>query len=249
MKIIKLHFSRLRNAEHFQFFTEFRDLINLFDAELLKIKKFFTVFLRLFAIEDECMVVLRKSGYTEQIDVADQRRDSTFRGLVDSVNAALNHFNAEVTAAAKLIKIVLDAYGNLARKPGDEETSGIYNLVQDLETKYAAEVQLIGVGQWVAELKANNESYGNLVKSRYIETSEKPEAKMRQFRVDIEASYRDITAAIESLVKLTDSDTEAAMYKDFIGKLNVVVESYKNIIAQREGVAAAKKEKEETEEN
>ena len=240
MKIIKLHFSRLRNAEHFQFFTEFCNLVNRFGAETLKVGKRFSVLLDRYKVEDECLFVLQKSGYTEQMDIADRRRDATFRGLADSVNAALNHFNTEVAAAAKLLKIVFDSYGNLAKRPLDEETSGIYNLVTDLETKYAAEVQLTGIGQWVAELKADNERYGNLVKNRDVESSEKPEAKVRRVRVEIEAPYRDITAAIEVFAMLSDSDTEEeAMYHDFIGMLNAVVERYKNRMAQREGISAA----------
>ena len=245
MKISKLYFGKLRNAEHFQFFTEFRDLVNLFGADPLKVQKFFTSFLSLFAVEDECLMVLQKSGYTEQMADADTRRDSTFRGLADTVNAALKHFNPDTVAAGKRLKILFDTYGNLAQKPADEETSGIYNLVQDLEDKFAADVQHIGAADWVAELKANNQSYVALVKSRDKESAEKPETRMKAVRTEIEAVYRDTTAAVESLAKLTDSPEETAMYREFILKLNTVVERYRNRIAQREGAAAAKKNKSE----
>ena len=247
MKILRLYFGKLRNAEHFQFFTEFRDLVNQFGAAALKILKFFTELLKRFDVLDESLVILQKSGYTEQMDIADKRRDSTFRGLVDTLNAALNHFNAEVVAAAKTLKIVFDTYGNLAQKPGDEETSGIYNLIQDLEEKYAAEALKIGAVEWIAELKANNETYGNLVKTRDTQSSEKPETKVKKARASIEEPYRDIIAAIESLAKLSDNAEEAALYKDFITKLNVIIERYKNRIAQREGAVAAAAAKKKSE--
>ena len=242
MNILKLYFGKLRNAEHIQFFTEFRDLVNLFGAEPLKIQKFFTSFLSLFAVEDECLVVLQKSGYTEQMADADTRRDVTFRGLADTVKTALKHFNPETAEAGKRLKILFDAYGNLAQKPADEETSGIYNLIQDLEDKFAADVQKIGVADWVAELKANNESYDALVKSRDKESAEKPETKMKKIRTEIETVYRDTTAAVESLAKLTNSTEEIVMYREFVLKLNTVLERYRNRIAQREGAANAKKQ-------
>ena len=247
MKFLKLTLKKLHNAEHFQFMTEFRNLVNRFGAAALKILKFFTEFLKRFDTLDECLVILQKSGYTEQMSMADQRRDTTFSGLVDIVNAALKHFDAEVVAAAKTLKIVFDTYGNLAKKSGDAETSGIYNLIQDLEEKYSAEVQKIGATEWVAELKANNEAYGKLVENRDIQSSEKPETKVKEARVDVDETYRDITALIESFVKLTDNDNEAALYKDFITNMNVIIERYKNRIAQREGVAAAEKKRKEEE--
>ena len=241
MKISKFILSRLRNAEHFQFLTEFANLVNHFGANGLKIVKLFARFAELLSQEDKCLVILQKSGYTEQMAETDRLRDTVFSGLVDTMNASRKHFNQDVVEAGNRLKIVFDTYGNLAAKPNDEETSGITNLVQDLEGKFSPDIRKIGASDWVAELKAKNIAYNELVRSRDAETSLKPETKMKNIRIEIDGIYRDITTAIESLAKLTNDDTEIETYQGFISQFNPIVERYRNRIAQREGASAAKK--------
>ena len=251
MKILKLYFGKLRNAEHFQFFTEVRDLVIQHIPESLGVLKFFTLFLKAYDVEDESLKIIQKSGYTEQMSEAEHRRDATFRGLVDLVNSSLNHFRSEIVFAAKQLKIVFDTYGNLAQKPDDEETSGIYNLVTDLETRYSDHVETIGAVDWVAELKENNKTFSTLLKGRYVEALEKPETKMKQARVEVEALYRKIVATVEALSDLTDEAAEIEMYREFTITLNAIVTRYKNRIAQREGMNSGdggeEPEEEETE--
>ena len=245
MKFITLRLSRLRNAEYFQFMTEFKDLFNTFSPSVMKVAKFFALFMTLFEKLDLCLIILQKSGYTELMHIADQKRDSLFSGLVDLVKAALKHFNENVRAAAKRLKIVFDTYGNLAQKPNDEETAGVHNLIQDLEGKYAADIALIGATAWVEELKASNEEYETLVKNRDTESAEKPEEKVRTVRLELDAAYRDITEVIEALAKLADTPAEQVRNNAFITQWNATVERYKKRIAQRDGVNAAKKDKDE----
>ena len=241
MNILRITLGKLRNATHFQFHTEVRKLIDQFGAYFLKITRLFEQFVKLLAEEDECLIILQKSGYTEQMAEADRARDIVFSGLVDMVNAAQKHFDSNVVAAGNSLKIVFDTYGNLAAKPNDEQTSGVYNLVQDLEGRYAADIQQISAGDWVAELKARNIAYNELVRNRDAESAQKPEGKMKNIRVEIDRVYRDIITAVESLAKLTEDPKEIDTYRRFIAAINPLIERYRNRIAQREGMNAAKK--------
>ena len=242
MKILNLALSKMRNAEHFQFYTEFYNLVEQFGASAMRIVKLIVRFLALLKEGDKCLVILQKSGYTEQMAEADRFRNTVFSGLVDTVNAARKHFDAEIVASGNRLKIVFDTYGNLAAKPNDEQTSGVYNLIQDLEGKYSLDIQKIGATGWVAELKARNIAYSELVRKRDAESSTKPEGKMKAIRIEIDGVYLDIVSAIESLAKLADDEAEIEKYQGFISALNSVIERYRNRIAQREGVNAAKKE-------
>ena len=245
MKILKFTIGKMQNMEHFQFMTEFYNLILKFNPTSLKIAKFFAVFAALFAREDVCFKLLQKSSYTELMSIADQKRDRLFSGLSDLVSSALKHFSEEVVAAAKRLKILFDTYGNLAKLGDNKETSGVKNLIQDLEGRFAADLELIGGTAWVAELKASNEAFEELVNARYDEATEKPEDRMKDIRVEIDEVYRDITMAIEAFGKLTDTPAEITRYKGFIDKLNVIIKDYKDRIAQRDGTNTAKKDKEE----
>lgn len=240
VKFLKFTLARLLNVEHFQFLTEFRDLLHKFTLLTSKTNKLFVIFNDLYLKEDECLVVLQKSSYTEPLAEADRRRDNTFRGLVSMINATLRHFDTDTVEAAKRLKILLDTYGDLAAKSNDAETSGISNLIQDLEDKYTNDIQTTKVSDWIAELKANNKAFEILIKNRDQESAAKPEAKMKEIRVKIDEAYRNLTQAIESLEMLSEDESDTVMYNDFITQFNVVVQRYKNRIAQREGMRAAK---------
>jgi len=248
MKISKLALTRLRNAEHFQFLTDVKNLFTSTGTIQGKVSKLSNEYFRLYAVEDECLVILQKSNYTEQMVEADRRRDNAFSALVMTVNTGLKHFKNEIKESAKRLKILLDTYGNLSKKPDKEETSGIYNLVQDIETKYNVDIRTISANEWVTELKDSNLLYETLMNERYDESADKPSVKMREVRLEIDEVYRNMTVAIESLAQLTDDATEIEEFAAYIGKLNVIIAEYKNGIAQRDGINAAKREDEEEEE-
>jgi hypothetical protein len=223
----------MRNAEHFQIMTEVKTMIENTGADTLKIGRLFDAFTASYRRLDECLLIIQKSGYTAQINEADRVRDSVFRGMCDAVNSMLRHFDPEKTEAARLLKIPLDAYGNLARKPNDEQTAGVYNLLQELEGKYEPQTQITGIADWVRELKRTNAEFDALMKSRDAETAEKPQERLVTVRREIDADYRRITQAAESLAMLADGDGERAIYARFTGELNAVIARYNNRLAAR----------------
>jgi len=132
MKISKIHTIHLRNDEHFQFHTEFRDLATKETPQKLKIQGQFEAYLPLYGREDEALKKINKSSLTVQIQEADKARDEIFLGMAETAKAALRHFNPEVRAAAGRLKVVFDTYGNVAVKPLNEQTSAVYNLLKIL---------------------------------------------------------------------------------------------------------------------
>ena len=236
MKTETVRTSHLRNDEHFQFNTEFRDLVDKTGPATLKIQSQYDAFLSAFSLEDEALKKIMKSAITADIQAADHVRDVTFRGMAGAAKAALDHFNTDVQAAAKRLKIVFDTYGNVANKPLNEETSAIYNLLQELKGPYAADVSRTGLTDWVAELEANNSAFDKLVKDRYDESAARTGLVLKEVRLQVDAAYRTVTERIDALL-LIEGDK---VYEDFIRQLNVIIEKYKNTIAQRQGRKAAK---------
>ena len=239
MKLQKIDLSRLRNDEHFQFNTEFRDLVNAVSPATLKVAVQFDLYQSLYVQEDEALKKIMKSAITADMQNADQRRDLTFRGMVDANKSALNHFNVEVQAAAKRLKIVFDTYGNVGLKPLNEETSAIYNLLQELQGTHAADMAIVKIADWADELEINNKAFEKLVKNRYDESAGRTELVLRQTRKQVDAAYRTIIERIDALGLIEDND----VYRNFIRKLNVVIEKYDNTVTQRKGIASAKARK------
>ena len=231
MKIKTIDLYNLRNDEHFQFNAEFRDAVNRFGASSLKIETQFEVFVTLYAQEDEALKKIMKSAITAEIHAADKLRDQLFRGMVDANKAALNHFSNDVREAAKRLKIVFDTYGNLAQKPLNEQTSGVYNILQDLNGKYAGDSANTGLTDWMNELQTANETLAGLMKDRYEESAMKTDLVLKQVRTQIDAQYRLIIERIEAFVVVEG----AGNYSEFIKYWNVVIEKYLTIMAQRMG--------------
>ena len=229
MKIKKVSLHNLRNDEHFQLHTEAKDAVGKFGAAALKVQAQFAAYLAAYSDEDEALKKVVKSALTADIQDADKRRDLLFRGMTDANKAALNHFNPSVQKAASRLKILLDTYGNLAQKPLNEETSAVYNLLQDLNGKYAADAALTGIAAWAAELGAANEAFSRLVQDRYEETATKTDLVLKQCRAKVDEAYR---ATIERIDALVVVEGETA-YSGFIRQLNAVVDKYKTALTRR----------------
>ena len=242
MKIERTNFSKLRNNEHFQCQTEFKTLVENYDPQIINIKKLFTEdYLPLYREEDEAILKIPKNTFTEARLEADQRRDSTFRGMVDMNKAALNHFEPNVVEAAKRLKILFDTYGNIGRLPLQEETSAIYNLLQELGEKFSMDASTTGISPWVEKLQEDNDAYERLVEKGYSEEAAKTELKVKEVRTKVDVVFRQIIDRLEALMLIEGED----VYIGFVKMLNVQLEKYSNMIAQREGRNAAEKEKEE----
>jgi hypothetical protein len=231
MKTTKISLSNLRNEEHIQFQTEVKDLVTLSDAAKLNISEAFAVFLLVYAKENEALQVIRKSANTEQLADADWDRDHIFRGFADAVKSACNHFNPDKHAAATRFDIVLGQYGNVARKPYNDETADIIKLVQEARGAYASDMSLLSLTDWVDELEVKNQAFDTLMKTRFTGDAKKTILRMKQVRIEMDDAYHAIANRLDALMLLNGTET----LEPFVRELNTRVDKYNNILAQRKG--------------
>lgn len=241
LKIKSSHNNQFRNSEHFQFVTEVKDLLTQYRS-ILNGTTLAAQFTACYAGEDEALKKIVKNAATATIAEADHTRDVTFRGLADTVQAAVNHYKPAVAAAAKRLKIVFDTYGNLSAKPLNEETADIYNLLQELTGKYAPDVELLGLTAWAKKLSDDNLAFKNLVKERNNEVSAATQLKMKTCRAATDLVYYVIVERINALIIVNGEEA----YREFVNKLNTFIDKYANTIAQRQGRSKSKEEEEET---
>ncbi|MGL4484313.1 MAG: DUF6261 family protein [Anaerovoracaceae bacterium] len=238
MKINNIRLLLLRNGEHFQFHTDFKELAEKYGVEKLGIKSQYEAYLLLYAHEDEVLEKIRKSAITQQITDADTTRDTTFKGLIEVVSAGQKHFSAAVREATRKVQILIDSYKDIAKLPYNEETAKIYNLVQELQTLYAEEVATMKIEEWVQELDNNNKYFESLFESRYEEQFSKTPTNAREIRTQIDASYKTLTDIVTTFSIVTPKPE----YNDFMRELNIRIDYYNNTLSQRQGRAVAKKE-------
>jgi hypothetical protein len=223
MKISKIDTNHMRNDAHFQFHTEFSDLVKKHNPKTLKVKPLFDAYLPLYEREDEALKKINKSVFTEKIQEADKARDEIFLGMVEVNNGMCKHFSKQIAESAHKVKIVLDTYGNVARKTLNEETSAIYNLVQDLRSdKYASDTAESAIMDWADELEKRNKAFEALVKERFDETAHKTDIVLRTARGELDKVYHAMTERIDALVIVEGT----ADYEEFVKTFNAVVAKY-----------------------
>ncbi|MDR2887552.1 MAG: DUF6261 family protein [Bacteroidales bacterium] len=223
MKIDKIKFTSLRNDGHFQYHTEFRDIVVQFTPQALKIEPQFNAWLALFGQEDTAMNRISKSILTEDMKVADRRRNTVYRGMVTINTGMLNLFWQDMQVAARQLQVVFDTFGNIARKPINEKTSSITNLLQELKGARAEDIKTISLTSFVQELEKANNEFERLVKNRYDEMASRTDLVMKQVRPQVDAAYRVITERIDALMIVEGGE----VLENFIRRLNAVIEKYK----------------------
>jgi len=218
----------MRNDAHFQFHTEFKVL---YEGKLNSETALATLFQQYIANyndEDTALKKIRKSHLTEQIQNADKVRDEVFMGMIEQNRSLQKHFDSAKREAANRLQIVFNTYGNVATKSLNEETSAIYNLLQDLRSaKYQADTATAGLTDWASELETRNKNFEALVRERDSETESKTDINLREARLKLDSTYNEIAERVDAYALV---GTNPAPYKAFIEAFNVVVDRFNRLL-------------------
>jgi hypothetical protein len=231
IKRIKLH--SFRNEEWFHFFTEFKKFVEEQSPQALQIEEVFADFLILYVLADEVLEKIRKSPYTALVVKYDGRRDNTFRGMEDVVRSATRHYDPVKQEAAERVSLLFDHYSNLPTRPYNEETAAIYNFLQDLRGRYAAEAAILDLTGWANELERNNSDFEAAVLNRTHEAAENTAPSMVDIRRRADRCYLNIVERIEAL-SLIQGD---AAFESFINLLNANIERYQRRLNRKGSTA------------
>lgn len=127
------------------------------------------------------------------------------------------------------MQVVFDYYGDLANETREGETADMNKFIADLKGKYAADVAIVGLTEWVTELKMNNDAFDQLKQNKTTEASVRTQLKMKQERAKVDTAYSNITAQINALI-LVEGE---ANYAVVTNELNALIDEYNLIIAKR----------------
>ena len=231
MKIKSIRLSRLRNAEHYQYHTEVNDLVAAATDESLNISTLFSVYQQHLKNEGTAMNLILKSEFTDDLNDADNERDSIFRGFYDLVKSGTNHFNPHIKAASERIMFILEDTGNLNAMPYNEQTAMTSALIDKLRTENVGDLAITNTLTWVDELSSKNNAFENLAKTRYTQEAGKTSLRMKEVRLGLDTIYRKMVQLINALILVNGE----AGYTSFVSELNERIDKYNLILAQREG--------------
>ena len=151
--------------------------------------------------------------------------------MAETSNAALKHFSEEVRSAAARLKILFDTYGEVARKPLNEQTSAVYNILQELKGKYAPDTALVGISSWVSELEVRNNAFADLMRERFDETAARTDIVLKEARTEVDNAYFAIRERVNALAVVEG----LSVYESFIRTFNAVIAKYALLAKPRGG--------------
>jgi hypothetical protein len=232
----------LTHALHLQCSIEMKGLLEMFDPDVLKIAPQFYIFKMSVELEDLCYKIIRKSDLSEVKKDADYDRDDTLVGLGGAINTAAHHFDPEIKKAGKRIKIVFDEYNRpkpMRMLPYDAETVSIENFIQEMNSKYAKDMETTSLTPWINKLAAENAEFDRQVKAYIKQQAEKPSFRMKDVRQETDKACKDIVSILNAdIIRYGESD-----YATFIAEWNTLIKHYNDLLAQHKGRNKAKKEK------
>lgn len=131
-------------------------------------------------------------------------------------------------AAIKVSQLIKD-YNIKTKDQLDKETGLMLNLINDLENKYAAEVEKLGLGMFLTQLKESNFAVRNYTDSRNKELLEQPAYKLAEARKITDAAYQEVVKLINAHAAVEGD----SLYKNLITLQNQEIVHYKQQVLKQ----------------
>ena len=234
MKLIdNLNLHSLRNNEHYQFMTDFENLIKDATPEILGITVLHPAFINALSGLDSSLRVEKGSSKSAKVHELDKLRDKTWRAIKKRVDATTDSPVEEEVNSAKMVQRVISLYGNIRKMSYNEESAAISNLVDDLHKETnAPHVEQIEITAWVTFLKEQNQAFQDVFDQRNTELAGRLNGDVRSARLIIDPIYKDITDRINATITL---DMAAGGLENFVNQLNEKIKYYQTQLAIRAG--------------
>lgn len=231
-EITTLSLERLNNGAHFLFIS---NVLARAEADTNIKSKLSTQIASLKSAkeqEDEDLKISQKSLLTDDIAAADAERDGLYSGYKKAVKGFLGLPVANMAQAAKVLTQHIKDYAIDPKMQLDKETGLLINFVDDLEKKYANEVQTLSLGAFVTALKAANEKVRTLTAERTDERMSKAVRALKVSRKASDEAYRLLVKFVNAYA-LIEGD---AKFLNFIDYVNTEIVHYKReVIGQKSG--------------
>ncbi|MDR0989008.1 MAG: DUF6261 family protein [Prevotellaceae bacterium] len=220
-KIIKLAVSRLTRGAYFNFMMSIYTLAMSNKLVAQKAAKFLAALKLGIDHVDGALAIQRKSAFTEQISILNNRRHSLLTVLKGTARGFLK-LDSTQEDAKTLLQLLKDY--SIRRNMQIDAATGLFsNLIDDLEGKFAPAVKTLNLQQVVVDIKAANTELQQVVKERLDETTNNGTSRLIDARKETDKAYREFTEVVETLDMMDGGDT----YADFIDHINVLIKHYK----------------------
>jgi hypothetical protein len=234
--ISNLYLPQLHNGENVAFHHDTLAQLDHADPVKLGVGEQVTEYRSAFNELKTTFDVFSGSHLSPELTKKDKRRDNAYSAFKAYVKV---YANDEDEAAAAAAERLLSVIRKSAQEVGDplllgltKESSAISSLLRNLEP-LAADVNRIGAAGRLQQLADANQAYIDLQFERYIEQGNLHSGDVKAARGVADAAYKKIVERINAQIILNGD----AAFESYVNAQNEIIEKYKNIVAQRNGLA------------
>lgn len=221
-KLKTLLFRSLPNAAHFNFCTEVSlELATSPSTVTSPLGQLIPQFNGFLNEEKSLMEWIKKDVLTKKIEDADYRLDHALTAIRAMARAQEYSLVQNIAEAAQRVYVMLMGYGDVSKRPYEEEEGDIRAILNQLNGAYVGDVSTLGLSPQVNELQAAFTAFEQLLTQRDDKSLKKPERTFREVRRDIEKVYHQVETIVNAGAII---GTATAAFITFINHLNPEIE-------------------------
>ena len=214
----------LENDEHFHFMTGFNNLVISCPSAIMGSEVIYGIFKNTLMAEDLAFRIEQGSSAAQTLDLLDKLRDKTWNAIKMRVKATTKSpFKIESDSAHKIYRI-LNRYGDVSSFTYSEQSIAIENITNDLLIPaIALHADMIGISEWVKELKYQNNNFIETFHAINSEFVGRESTDVKAVRTLIDPVYRQLIERINAMIILEFASPEVI---DFSQNLNEIIKYY-----------------------
>lgn len=232
-EISDINIQRMNNGAHFTFVSNILARAEADTAVKEKASELVSNFKAAVTAEDEALKISQKSLLTDDIAKADNDRDALYAGYKKAVEGFLAMPVADMAQAAKVLSQHIKDYKINTAGQLDKETGLLVNFITDLEGKFSAQVNTLGLTPFVTNLKEANERVRTLTLQRTNEKMSITVGALKTARTASDDAYRALVKMVNALALVFGEKD----YTSFIDYVNTEITHYKREVLNQKSTS------------
>lgn len=176
---------------------------------------------------------------TAEIEHLDNNRDTALKTLRKFIKASQYLDTPADAAAAHALLLLMNGYEDTETLSYEGESETIDKLLIELTGKYAANIKQLGLDRHVIRLTNANNAFKALYNTRTNTTALNQTGNVKTLRKELLKTYREFALYVQVMA----NTPRGGYFVQLLSLINQVRKNYAVLVAQRQGVAAAKEKK------
>jgi hypothetical protein len=215
LNILSARLPKYTNNEHYSFIYNILESCKKHDPKKQKIEKEYNALTIAFAKENDLLDPVRKSKYTEAIQISNVLRATLYKGLENLAKLNLKSPDNTIVESAKNIKAIFDSRENIIRKSYNVRTSMILDVIYEITKSHLDDITNLSGELWLTKLEEENKNFIALTDKRRDESILREGENMTDIRSNADNAYLALTTRLTALMIIEEPDKFYPLVREF----------------------------------